>query len=83
MATVTNPLDLDEEMLEAVLNTALPHIPKLGGQMWECLSCGCERQWGDGLPPVSERGNCPALICEPCRRVTRHVFAGLYWGRRG
>ncbi len=44
-------------------------------QIWMCLKCEKQRQWGIGPAEIPAR--LPYLLCADGQGVTRHVFVGL------
>lgn len=55
-----------------LLETPKPPKFEFDTQVWTCKECGQARKWGNSRP--WDRWAQPALICEGCDAVTRHVF---------
>lgn len=58
---------LPRQMTPALLTVSVP----IGAQVWCCLVCGLERQWG-WLWPLEKSDK--RLRCEHCQGVTLHGY---------
>ena len=58
--------------LEDQLCNYCQRITEFYAQLWECVSCGTMRMWGEGIPYETSPKR---LGCISCRQVKDHRFA--------